>query len=608
MKSSLLQIFRTLIRRLKEAIRSKQFARYATIAAVTLPFAIAMMFVLSLGPQIQTYALALFYADNASIYGSAYQTGLASFPKIRTWLLDAIDWRFAILAVAITLYSLRKPTPRAMSALAGLSSFVTLCALDALSATASNGWTLQYAAENAVMNLLGALVIAVLFLLLATLYDFLFNALPLRPNTRRLVCVPPIALGGVLVSAFAYYACAFLYKPIPARVTAMLAAPVSGSAFFRPSKSIPANPEAKEQASPFQFLPAENHAARLKWLSPQNSIEAHWQRGERAGSFTATIELFADCFDEAIDSAQSISAHVIRLPGIKDLQMQFDPGGSSIFTPASDLLEGKLRLQSSGSLFWLENEAGKRQKYTQFVDKNPKIDLSASEGVAFYLSADLFSKDDKIVTLQGRSIAILADGQSLVFAIEPQRNSPDTKKLACRSIPPLKNSGALSSHPTSWIGALVRIRRDPSERTYSSDASQLVLANGNGWVTVEAERPDAKMRNHPSGTLNFISFAGAIAHFTVDDQVVTTRAGDHFIAMGDFHVSFHSATEVHLTGTTYAMWKNQERMNPTKFESLGEKTRFAFLTGLGAALLWLAKYCASLWKANRPMATLLSKP
>jgi hypothetical protein len=608
MTFSLLSHLKNAIKLTKTSLSSKMATYFGTMTTVFSPFIVAIAFVLSIGPQLQTYVLALFYADSTSIYGSLYKKELGLFPTIRSWLVAGLDWRFLLLATAIVLYSMRKPSPRLITVFVAISSFVSLCILDAVTATTNKTWTLQFAAETLVMNLFGAIAISMIALLLAAAYDFTFGALPPRLTHRRLICSIPIATGGIIISALVYYVSAFVYKPIPVSISAALAAPASGAAFYSPSKSARNDTPHTNEAPAFQFLPQDNHTARLTWLSPNNTIVAHWHRAEHAAHFTATIEFFADCFDRAIDGARLIGAHTIRYSSVNDLQIQFDPGGSSLVTLASDPLEGELRLRHEGSFFWLENETGKLPKYTQFVDDNARVDLTSSDGAAFFISAELFSDSDRVIAPKSRSIVVTADGMPRSFSIEPDRRASGDNKLVCRSIPTTKISGTtLATQPTTSIGALVRIRRNPADQTYSSDASQLSLANGYGWIAIETDATELKLRTQQSGKLTFISFQNGIVRLTVDNQVLSTDARDRFVAFGDFDVSFQSFAEVLLAGTTYALWKNGERMNPTKFESLGENTRFTIIGALGTAFLWLASLCVSLWKVNRPMYAVVPK-
>ncbi|WP_018266067.1 hypothetical protein [Methylosinus sp. LW4] len=578
-------------------------------AFIYAPFIFAMSFVLSIGPLLQKFVLALFYSDSASIYSSLYQEALGSFPSIENWLIVGLDWRFLLLATGITAFSLCRTAPQDVFRHACIASFAGLCVLDVFSATVEQNFTVQFAVENLIMNLLGAFAISLIVLLLAVAYNIIFSVLSARAILRRLVSAFPIATSGVIVSAVVYYLGSFVYKPIPAHITAILSTPISGTAIHdnrsqeSQSGTRHATPPTDDVA--FQFLPQDIRDGSLSWRGVDSPMSAHWQRRTNTAEFNIAVELFADCIGDSIDSAKSNSANVIHLNNVNDLSLKFDIGSVNIFTPASDTLKGKLHLDSKSYFYWMKKSADQKAvEYTQLVQRDAKLEFSPTSGAAFYISAELLGAKGDAVSPKPRALAIQADDQSFAFSITPDVRRNGDKKLICRSISPTKTTGdTLASHPTAVIGALVRIKSVHTGRTYRPNASNITFSDGDGWITVRTD--EAKFSHDGFGILNFISFRGDVSQLAVDNAIIATHLSDSYVAAGRFEVSFHGANQVRIAGKAYALWKNAKRLNSTKWETLDEKTALALSSALGGLFLWLLARCVLILRANNALDALI---
>jgi hypothetical protein len=91
------------------------------------------------------------------------------------------------------------------------------------------------------------------------------------------------------------------------------------------------------------------------------------------------------------------------------------------------------------------------------------------------------------------------------------------------------------------------------------------------------------LQQSESGALDFLSLSGNVLNLNVDGAARTITPGDDYSAVGDFEASFDQGGKVKLVGSARMFWKNESRINPTRWERLTWDVR-ALLITLGGTL------------------------
>ena len=541
---------------------------------------VSMSLVISTGPSIQNFAFSLIRSDASSIYGSAYQDSLVKFPELRHWLAMGIQWPFLLTATAVVCFSLRRPGARQVFVSSILASSLALAAYDLLIGIFGHTLSDSYLLENVIADAVGGVLLA--FIFTAVLIAANLCVVHLRgPNVwRRLIATVVTIIVGVCLSSAAFYAAEFFYRPVPVKLDVVLDPPVSGAIIFDPDaakykKDSQTGPD--ESPLPFQLFPANIEDAAIQWNSPadENKFSIEWSSLSKSTVFEATIEFYADCFNDKIDTATPIQDHQVRIENVSSLNVSLDGGASEFRTFNRSRMSGSLVTDFGMSvLYSLDLEPGsKKIKTTQFVDKNATLTVrNIGRELGFYINAPLMtSTAQQGIIPSGRTLAININSKSYFIETEKPRIAKEINELACKSLEPggaVKNDRAAISGADSYSGVLIRISRRPAPASaYGIEDNVLKVLGGNGWVSLT--RPTEKVIGRDgSGSLHLIAFKGNITNLDIDNQSIAGRPIDEYNAFGEFTGSFESPAKVRFSGQAKALWKNAARVNPTRWERL----------------------------------------
>ncbi|MGY2986282.1 hypothetical protein [Bradyrhizobium sp. USDA 4508] len=540
------------------------------------------------GPEIQTYLYALIRSDSPSIYGSAYQEGLARFPSLRQWLMAGLQPQFLLISTFIVAFSFNRKGARSTFVATALSAFLALIVTDLAFAAHYSTLSFDYALENVIADAFGSLVIAFLFAIVLIAANTCFVQLRAPLFFRGLAAGFVAVLLGIVMSAAAYYTTEFFYRPIPVRLDAVLDAPVNGSIGL----DIPAHKKdsanSKEQTvdGPFRLLPRDIEDGSLRWNSPadDHKFVVGWNRLADLTSFDATIEFFADCFSEAINKATSVEDHQIKIRDIRQLDVSFDQGAVEFGTLDRAKTSGKMITRIGKiSVFSIDLDPGsKKAKTTQFVSEDSSITVKSDGGdLGYYLSAPLFKAVGADSGASSRSMSIKANGNTSVIEIAKPRAQRKIGELKCRSVElseAMRRDRVAVGGAEAVFGAMISIK-ERSTLGYGQEKSSLHIDGGNGWISFLRNADQARSNDH-LGHVEFLAFKGNIPAIDIDGSATTARSIDEYFAFGDFVGSFEESSKVRFAGGAKALWKNGQRANPTKWEKLSWEQRTAMMTVL----------------------------
>lgn len=559
---------------------------------------VGLSLVVGTGPEIQTYIYALIRSDSPSIYGSAYQEGLARFPSLRQWLMAGLQPQFLLISTVIIAFSFNRKGARSTFVATALSSFLALVVIDLAFAAYYNALSFGYALENVIADAFGSLAIAFIVAMVLIAANTCFVQLQ-GPRFFRGIAAGFVALLlGIVMSAAAYYATEFFYRPIPVKLDAVLDAPVNGSLGLDipASKKDSVNSKEKSADGPFQLLPRDIQDGSLRWNSPADDHKfiVGWNRLADSASFDATIEFFADCFSEAINNATSIEDHQVKIRDIRQLDVSFDQGAAEFGTLDRAKTSGTMVARvGTISIFSVDLDSGsKRTKTTQFVSAESSITLKGDgRDLGYYLSAPLFKAIGDDSGTSSRSMSIKANGNTFMIEIAKPRVRRKLGELKCRSVEPLeamRRDRVAFGSVDAIFGAVIRVK-ERSTSSYGQEKSSLHVDGGNGWISFLRGTDQARGNGH-LGHVEFLAFKGNIPTIDIDGSATTARPIDEYVAFGDFVGSFEDSSKVRFAGSAKTLWKNGQRANPTKWEKLSWEQRTAMITVLFSVMASIIGY------------------
>lgn len=553
----------------------------------TCALVVGLAFVISTGPAIQYYGLRLLRSEMASIYGSAYQSGLARFPSLRSWLELGLDFRFLAVSLAIVLSSLRRTCARQVFFSTMVSAFITLTLLDLVSAGGGGPLTEDWLLENLLANFIGSPIIAFIFTAIVMLGKLLIGALAGSIYWRRLMAAVVSILGGISICSAAYYVTDLLYRTPPIKMDVVLDAPVHGS-IGTPRADRSKSNETDNQRR-FLFFPQQPvDSSILRWKAGfERPLSTTWTSSIGSGSFSVAVEILADCQEDEFESLQSVTENVFHFPGASTVTVAFDRGMAEFATLGRKSLDGSLELNGASiAMFSMEREAKLKDAKTTLVTSEQMsiTNRSNSSEINFYLNAPLLDEKNNEVVPADRKLQIIVDGKEYLITGHSPQLLRKADKLDCRTTPAglALDQGTLIAE--AYFGVRVRIVKGINTPTPIKENSVLKIGGQGGWLILT--QPWG-LSSSPTGEgeAEFVTFTGNVVSLDIADKPITARPIDEFQAFGKFKGHFDDASRVRLTGYAKALWKNATRVNTTKWEQLSETIHLMIFGGLSTALV-----------------------
>jgi hypothetical protein len=566
------------LRRLNLKDEAASFGGYILIVAA-LTLSISML--VSVGPAFQYYSLSLIRSDAPSIYGSAYNDSLIRFPHISDWLAAGFHWQFLTIAALVVVSTIRCRTARKLFAFSSLAFFFTLTANDFLFAIINSELSTGYALENIVANALGGPLLAFATVTFVAIADLSFVHVSGPTMWRQSIGALIIIIVGACSNITLFYSAEFFYRPVPVKLDVVFDYPVSGSI---------GRGSIKDKTPSFQLFPSSMSNSTIHWRgrTPEGTESVQWTSNSQ-DKFSATVELFGDCIEDRLDVSKSIKENARLFNDVNRFSVSSNPGFSSISTLDSPSMSARL-VSAFGKLqtFWLDREAeNQRVKITQFAPNDATISIwNHSDAFTIFINVPLFAESEKGIVSAARALQFSLNGLEYTVQSIPS-GAPRDSILKCRSLP-LRN--ILSAHLTSiseglnYLGALIRVTKRLSPKSiYGVDDNEIKIVVGNGLVSI-IQSIDDIARRHEAGTADFLNFLGNVASLDIDGGSIAIRSIDHYAAFGKFVGRFEQSGQLRFSGVAKALWREQARVNPTKWERLSWEPRLSILGIVAAAL------------------------
>ena len=301
-----------------------------------------------------------------------------------------------------------------------------------------------------------------------------------------------------------------------------------------------------------------------------------------------------------------------RVPGqtlsnIKDLQVWFDRGISDlhVFNKGSS---GRFGVTTDSPLmYWMDSGKGKDTvELSEFVGPSARLDfLRPPDPIEFFLYALQFGTNGTRTAFQNRTLHIRSGAHEESVDFERSSGMFSNEQVRCKELStyePLEAGKAEIRTSSAVAGVLVKIDRGPTS-SYSTKDSELQATNGNGWITISGLRAKALLQAK-SGWVSFAQFSGNVVNIRVGEVQISPSPVGIYTAIGDFKASYEKGGQLRFLGTAKALFRDGNRMNPTKWETF-TWDQCAFLLTIGGSLLAaLAKFTTDRLKKNSPSSWL----
>lgn len=553
-------------------------------------------FILSTGPQIQTYLFGLLNSDASSIYAAVHRQELIQFPTLGNWVKFAFEWNIVTIALIVTVAALRSSEPVAVAWTTACAVTVAWLANDLYIAFTSDSINQKWVVENIVGNAIGGVFTGALTVALFSMADFGHQHLPITISARKLFSQAIFPIAALMYCCTVYYVSGIFFDPLPARIDLVLSAPANGAMTPKQSKN-----NGIENENPFSFAPSSRASFNANWISPPGKITIH-SLGNTEHSANVTITLVAGCTTAAGLTDLQEPAW-LTFPNAQSFKLAGDSGPTDFLTiVASDaqieasINPGKL-LQFNIS----QNSESKNLKITQFVDDTAHLELRSSQNIKFLIGLPLIKQNKKEFGLSPRRFTIQLNEKTFTIGIAPTKDVlKEDQELSCSAI---KDLPALSDHMVvetnnPIVGLLFTVSHPPHKRSMSLADAGIRVNGGGGWIEL-IDLQQAQLRHQRLGRLEMVQVQGNITDIIVDDLVQPTRQVETYSALGDFSAEYADQGKLRVRGLARQLWKDDARLNTTRWEKLGWEPKLFLISCLGALLSVLATVTTRRLRSNQ---------
>jgi hypothetical protein len=585
--------------------KSKVLQHLSRWALVIVPTVLGLALILSTGPQIQSYLISLLNSDVPSVYGSAYQESLANFPRLSAWVGAGFEWGVLLMALLITLAVVQRSDAKLVAWRAALASILVLCTFDIGLGLFQQQLTLKWVVENAAGNVLGGIFLTAVLVIIFSIADFLYSHAPVSNAGKRVVAAGSVLVGGLVLCCLVYYLVDFFYNPLPVKFDAYFAAPASGTVAAKPTTPTLAF-RGRDEVRPFSFVPSKEIKGNVIWTGVEGALKVKLLTRDSRPMDHVSIALLSGCstWDEV--KVLNDIAPWLAVDNVDALEVSFDTGPSSFFTMFSEAQTSRFKVDAGvvGNFNIDQDAQSKHLKVTQVVgeDASLEVDSSANEQ-SFFLSAPVLRLIHGKPSLSSRILNLKVDARTYFLKFDPPKNARSADKVVCSENQdmqrkPAGDSDFISVGPVDIMtGVVVKVRRKDAALMVNDMNVALRVSGGGGWLSLVGLQPK-QLENHSLGALQMFQVRGNITDIVLDGSPATTRPLDTYTAMGDLQAAYGDQGKLHVAGRVKSLWKDQSRMNPTKWEKLEWEAKVFMLGLLGSLLAFFGRVLAKRLRGN----------
>jgi energy-coupling factor transporter transmembrane protein EcfT len=475
-------------------------------------------------------------------------------------------------------------------------TFVTITLFDIGLAAWSGAVTPKLVAESLVANSLGGIILAAILIVIYSLADFLYEHAPTGQLGKAIMSILVLIVAGLFVSALTYYVADLFYNPLPVKFEGYFSSPTSGWYGAKLKENSGKNGEHS-----FSLIPNKELGAEMNWVSVA-PINIKTSDATSDQQYKISIEHFTGaCGPEEVKKLNLASSAPVA-DGIAQASMSFDSGagGFSTVNDALQMQEFKINIDtngdtSTGALFSLaQDPKNKNVQITQAVDKKTQVFVSGSNPAQkFLLVSSLRSTSDKRV-MSSRTLTVKLDNHYYQFIYKPHEPHKSSGKETCARIAennitaPKRVGSTITRNieADDEVVALIKIENIYADSHLGQRQFNYEVNSAGGWITWEGLRSD-QLRNQDLGDLRFINMRGNLTDITADGAQVVAKPTNAVSVSGNLNAAFDPEGKIRVSGNARGLWKDNARLNLTKWEKLGWEPKIFILGVAGSFLLLL---------------------
>jgi hypothetical protein len=426
--------------------------------------------------------------------------------------------------------------------------------------------------------LVGGTFLGALLVVLLLCADFLYNYIPSTEHVKNISVGLASILVGVFINCFIYYCFSFLYAPIPVKFDAYFSPPAS---FHLTEKGWKEGEISKSKLLPEQDIVAEAH-----WTGMSKELRLGLKNVANKVKYRVELDILEGC--ASLESARKAKGKhsIVIAQDVDSMRLSVNDGLSWVYTDKMDDGKSEYKIQGSALLPLNVTEDGesKRLEISQFSSKPAKLEVLRNEDFGFLILTPLIdSKDDKTF-MKARLVSIETNSRKFSINFMPPKKVEKNAKISCEGVNTvLGGSGQVDQYVVVNGGQVVggvaiRLIREDDGFFAGGERPSVVLEGDGGWLGFKGI-DSSDLKNHEIGQMEMFQIQGNSVDMVLDATSSSIRTGERITAIGDLKADFNENGRIHVTGNALRLWKDEGRLNPTKWEKLGWEAKL-FLVGL----------------------------
>lgn len=545
--------------------------------------AISVTILTTVGPNLQYYSFSALSKDAPNIYSSAYQDGYVQWPSLWNWYFVTSNWIFVSIGIICTLYCLKRTRIIDVSISLWICISTCLTILDLALWTISANHSVDFLLECVISNVIGGGAAA------SILFASLGFTTSLKNNNinSNLALLNSLIICSIstLCSISLYYVFFFFYQPLSVDLDLVYRSPLAGYATVsdKPFKSDSTEAD-RADFKKFSWLPAEGLAGSISTSGSSKDLRLHWTPTTGRRSFELSIAIFLDCVIPDPAKLRRI-ARLTSLDANKSLSIQFDPKGADLETESLTLV-GLPMKNKEISMFWLSDGPKLNTfRLTDFASKSRAVWAEANGPLNIAVTAPLLDLAAKTKKVSPRTLTIVNGTERRTIRFIPKARIMAKHIGTCTSIPNLRTV-LRDKHDLSYevegIGVTVLLSLkeiDGQNIEISREKAGIKIEGIDGWLSLkDIEKED--LSDVSIGSTSTLGLYGSVSELMLDGSSYPVRPIDNIVAIGDFDGRFINSGQVRFSGRAVQVWKNQRRVNLTRWERTSTEYQLALVGAL----------------------------
>jgi hypothetical protein len=464
------------------------------------------------------------------------------------------------------------------------------------------------------------LFLAIFALTAFLLFKGMVRQVPSAPNFGRFLAGFSIIVLGLLVSSSSFYGLRAVYQTVAMPIDLIATPPFSG--YFSPSSLVdnslnsliaPSNPATSERDS--WGTAASKNSIQVR--GAEGSLRIKWTVVPENRPFSLEVRVFKNCqfldLSESLPETKPSYKHEL----VSKLSIDTNKGFTTLFAN----FVGKSSIQHSpdfGTFYWSESNSKTERPVQTFFLSEKSLDVAKSEGeielrVAVPPAVPIASPTPAVPTrsrliLLKRTVSLNLDGRRIDLRVKAKPN--EDKKPTLGKCVAVEKPLTLSDNPpttleieTGQYGTVIVLLLKPikvdklSNQTFGvASTTEFTGLRGDAEFTGPSF-PDTIRTN--TKRLDLFSINGNVKDLVFANDDVSIGPDDDVVIIGEVVISRIKNDGLRVQGNSTKVWKNNRRLNLTRWERLSEGWKLALVTALlsmlGAIIFNFRKVSPDFW-------------